>query len=131
MPLINELGNSKFLKKEEVGNGLLVTIAGCTQENVAMEDQAKELKWTLTFEEDVKPLVLNVTNGSIIASILGSDNTDDWTGGQIILFNDPSIMFKGKRTGGIRVRAPEKQTGRMAEARPGTVTKLEESEPPF
>lgn len=104
MPKVAELKESRYLRKEDVGNGLTVTITGSKKENVAPEGQEEENRWCLTFKE-AKPLVLNVTNGEIIAELLGSDEIDDWTGKQIELYNDPTIMFGGKRTGGIRARA--------------------------
>lgn len=119
MPHINELRESKFLKKEDVGRGALLTITGCVQENVAQQGQPDEMKWCLTFQETEKPMVLNATNGAIIAGFLGSENTDDWVGRQIVLFDDPNVMFAGKRVGGIRARAPRNQVaGGTVQPRP-------------
>lgn len=106
MPNINVLKNSKFLKKEDVGNGVLVTITGCTEVNVAADGAPEELKWCLHFAEVEKPCVLNSTNGQIIAGFIGSDNTDDWVNRKIVLYHDPSVSFGGKLIGGIRARAP-------------------------
>ena len=113
---ISQLKESKFLKKEECGKGILVTIDHLEQQNVAMSDQPEELKHCLVFREDVKPLVLNNTNAQLIASITGSDETDDWHGHQIVLYNDPTVTNRGKVTGGIRARAPKKQPPRSAPA---------------
>jgi hypothetical protein len=52
---------------------------------------------------------LNSTNAQIIAQITGSEDTDHWPGHRIVLYNEPSIAFKGKVIGGIRVRAPKAQ----------------------
>ncbi len=98
---------SKFLKKEDVGRGALVTIAGCVQHNVAMEGAAPEMKWTLNFHELDKPLVLNSTNIQLCEKICGSDDTDRWVGKRIVLYTDPNVSFGGKLVGGIRVRAPK------------------------
>jgi len=106
MPNISVLKTSKFLKKEDVGPGSLLTISKCTEENVGKEGAPEELKWCLHFEESDKPMVLNSTNGQIIAGFIGSDNTDDWTGRKIVLYSDPNITFGGKLIGGIRARAP-------------------------
>lgn len=104
---ISQLKESRFLKKDDVMRPILVTIKGVTQENLALQGQPPEFKWILHFmEPNSKPMVLNSTNGQIIAQILGSDETDHWTGKQIVLYNDPSISFQGRLTGGIRVRAP-------------------------
>lgn len=106
---IAELKESKFLKKEDCGSGILVTIKGVTQENVAKEGAPQELKWCLHVAESEKPLVLNSTNGQIIAAITGSDDTDNWQGHKIVLYHDPNITFGGKLVGGIRARAPRNQ----------------------
>lgn len=107
MPRVSDLKQSKYLTKEECTPPILVTIAAYEQVNVAMENQAPELKWALNFDEEDKPLVLNQTNGQIIAVITGSEDFDDWIGKKIVLYNDPTIVFAGKVTGGIRVRAPK------------------------
>jgi len=103
---INQLKESKFLKKEDCGPGILVTISKLTEENMAMEGDKPDMKWCVHFMEDVKPLALGSTNAQLIAAAVGSEETDDWAGKKIVVYSDPSIMFKGKVTGGIRVRAP-------------------------
>jgi hypothetical protein len=67
------------------------------------------LKWCIAFPELEKPMVLNSTNGQIIAQITKSEDTDHWTGQKIVLYDDPTVSFGGKLTGGIRVRAPRNQ----------------------
>lgn len=113
---ISGLKDSKFLKKEDCGNGILVTIRHVHQENVAKEGAPQELKWCIEFDEVEKPLVLNSTNGQIIAAVCGSQETDDWTGHKIVLFSDPNIQFQGKLVGGIRARAPRNQAPAKAPA---------------
>ena len=105
MPTVNDLKDSRFLKKEDVEPDVLVTIKGYEKTNVALESQAPEEKWTLSFRELDKPLVLNSTNGQLIQAIAGSGDFDDWIGKQIVLYNDKTVSFAGKITGGIRVRA--------------------------
>jgi hypothetical protein len=109
MASINDLKTSKFLKKEDVGEGALVTIRGVSQENVAKEGAEIEMRYVLHVEEYEKPMVLNSTNGQLIAQITGiSDNIEvGWRGWKIVLYNDPSVSFGGKLMGGIRVRAPK------------------------
>lgn len=103
---------SKFMKQADVDPPLLVTIKAFRQSNVAMDDQPEEMKWTVFFRETqpdgtpLKPLVLNSTNIQLITKALGTDETDEWVGKQIVLFNDPNVSFGGKITGGVRVRAP-------------------------
>ena len=106
---IGEMKESKYLKKEEVGKGKLVTIRELQKENVAMENQAPEEKYVLYFEEAHKGIVLNWTNIQLISQAVGSEETNDWIGKKIVLFEDPNVSFGGKLTGGIRVRAPRNQ----------------------
>lgn len=103
---ISHLKKSKFITKNDVETPKLLTVRGLQEENVAMAEQAEEMKWCLFFEEEDKPMVLNPVNVELIGQFLGQE-TDDWIGKKIVLYFDPSIMFKGKLTGGIRVRAPK------------------------
>jgi hypothetical protein len=107
MPKTSDMRESKFLKKEDVGRGVLATISGCVQKNVAKEGADPEQKWCLTFRELDKPLVLNATNVQLCEQVCGSDDTDDWVGKRIVLYTDPNVSYQGKLIGGIRVRAPK------------------------
>ena len=104
--LINEMKSSRYLKKETAGDGLLVTMDRIEQENVALDGEDAEMKYVLYFKDDVSPMVLNWTNIETIADIVGSNDTDDWADKKIVVYNDPSVRFAGKKTGGIRVRSP-------------------------
>lgn len=108
---ISELKESKFLKKEECDPPILVTIREVTQENIAKEGAPQELKWCVHFEETEKPLVLNSTNGQLIAKALGSEESDDWAGQKVVLYHDPNVSFGGKIVGGIRVRGQKQANG--------------------
>ena len=122
MPKISEMRESKFLKKEDVGRGVLATIAGCQQHNVAMEGAAPEQKWCLTFHELDKPLVLNSTNIQLCAQICQSEDTDHWIGKRIVLYTDPNVSYGGKLVGGIRVRAPKPSTAAPVVPEPPPIT---------
>ena len=101
---ISQLSEGKYLKKDDVEPPIKVKIESISQENLAQEGQPVEMKYVLHFTEG-KPLVLNMTNGQLISIALGSEETDDWVGSEIVLFNDPSVSFGGKLTGGVRARA--------------------------
>jgi hypothetical protein len=103
---ISALRESKYLKKEDLPQPMLVTMADIKEINLAMEGGKPDMKYALYFEELDKPMVLNSTNGQLIAKIVGSDETDDWAGKQIVLYHEPNISFQGRLVGGIRVRAP-------------------------
>ncbi len=142
MPRTSEMGNSKFLRQSDVGKGMLVTVTGCAQYPV--DEDEKDLKWCLTFHETDKAFVLNTTNIKLCEHIFGSDNTDDWIGKPLVLYTDPTIMYAGKMTGGLRVRAPKpagtpappraaaypgKALGRPAQAAPPVVDEIFTEDP--
>jgi hypothetical protein len=110
---ISEIKNSKFLKKEDVEPAILVTIREIAHENVGLESQAPDMKYVMYFDEQEKGMVLNTTNAELCSEALKSDETDDWIGHKIVLFNDPNVMYAGKRVGGIRVRAPKAQAAQQ------------------
>jgi len=103
MPNVNDLKSSQFLTKEDVEPPIVVTIKGYKEQNVEMEGEPERKKWTLFFHELDKPLVLNMTNGQRIEVITGSPEFDDWIGKKITLYNDRTVSFGRKLTGGIRV----------------------------
>lgn len=107
MPNISVLKTSNFIKKEDCDPPRLVTIADVREENVAKEGAPEDMKWCLHFKEMDKPMVLNSTNGQIIAKITGSAETEQWTGRKVVIYHDPSVSFGGKLVGGIRCRAPK------------------------
>lgn len=109
--------NSKFLTRHDVGTGVLGTIQSVSQMNVAKDGAPEELKWVMELAETEKPMVLNSTNAQLIAMITGSEDTDNWPGKKIVLYDDPTISFAGKLTGGIRVRAPKNN---KVEAKPAS-----------
>ena len=103
MPNIDTMKTSNYLKKEDVGAGVLVTISRMTQENMARDGEPEDLKWLIYFNEFQKPLVSNVTHREQIAAYLNSRISEEWSGKQVVLWNDPSVLFQG-RVGAIRIR---------------------------
>ncbi len=107
MPRTSDMIPSKYLKKRDVGVGVLCTINGVEQVNVAREEDEPQLKWVLHFKETIKGLPLNKTNIERLEKICGSEETDDWKGKQVVLFWDDTVEFMGEAKGGIRIRAPK------------------------
>ena len=117
---INDIRESKYLTKNDVEPPIKVKITGISKEDLSKENEPPELKHVLQFEGS-KPLVLNVTNAQLIALALGSEETNDWIGKEIVLWNDATVSYAGKLTGGVRARAVK-----------GTVTDdFEDSSIPF
>ena len=104
---VNDLKKSNFLTQRDVEHPILVVIESFEEVNVARDGAEPDMRWTVNFRGMDKPLVLNSTNGQIIAAITGSEDSDDWIGKQIIVYQEPNIFFGGRRVGGIRVRAPK------------------------
>ena len=128
---IGEMKESKFLKKEDVGQGRLFTIVKIERRNVAMDDQPEELKWVMSFKEVEKGFVTNWTNLQLIAKALGSEEVETWSGKQIVLYDDPNVSFGGKLTGGIRCRAPKNTQSGNVQPQSGNDPKPFDDEIPF
>ena len=77
-----------------------------THDETFTDDGVERKKTIVTFENFPKPLVLNKTNALSIAKILDFDDTDDWIGGQLIVYPD-LVQFGGKVVDAIRVKAPK------------------------
>ena len=61
--------------------------------------------WVVLFNKAKKYLILNKTNGSIIAGLYGP-HTDSWIGKKIVLFRT-KVKVKGKMRDVVRVREPQ------------------------
>lgn len=95
---------SKYLAKGDVGeDGLILTIKGFRQE-VVKGDDGDEDKIVLHFLEDVKPMILNRTNAALLAGATGVAKAGEAKGKQIVVYNDTSITFGGRVTGGLRIK---------------------------
>lgn len=127
MPKLSEMLPSRFLKKDDVPSPMLVTIGDIEQVNVAPQGQPEEKKWSMTFPELDKPLVLNSTNMTIIGQVYG-DDTDGWIGNKIVIYHDPNVSFGGKLVGGLRLRAPKNQKAAPAAAAKAPAGKFDDME---
>lgn len=95
---------SRYLAKGDVGeDGLILTVKGFRMETLE-GDQGDEDKMVLHFKEDVKPMILNRTNAQLIAVATGASKAGDAVGKQILVYNDHTISFGGKITGGLRIK---------------------------
>lgn len=97
--------NSKYLQKDDVGeDGVILTIRGFKRETLENDDGNEE-KIVLYFQEqDYKPMVVNRTNANMIANATGSRTAGESIGKQIVVYNDPTVQFAGKITGGLRIK---------------------------
>jgi hypothetical protein len=103
----DELFPSKYWKHEDLAEAPFVgRIAYVETEMLKSREGKTENKPIVHFTNSEKGLVLNLTNYNTIAEILGSEQTDDWRRAEIELFST-TTMFGNKKTGCIRVRAPQ------------------------
>jgi hypothetical protein len=108
MPKIGEMLGGKYLKQSDIDDETIVTVAKVGKANIAREGDAPEYKWLIRFDELPKPMVLNSTNVKRLAKACDSEDSDDWTGKQVILYVDPDVEFGGDIVGGLRIRAIKK-----------------------
>jgi len=104
MPKVSEMIVSKFLRKEDIEEDLVVTIKTVTLEQ--MPGDSGEQRWALHFRELPKSMVLNTTTIRVLEKAYGVDS-DDWTGKKVTLFVDEGVTFKGQVVGGLRLRCPK------------------------
>ena len=130
---LSDIVTSKYLSKEDCGEeGIILTIDRVEWEKVGENQSGKdEHKAVAHFREDVKPLILNVTNFEAITEGLGIEDSDDWGGQRIKAYNDPNVSFAGKRTGGIRVRTPKKSAPPPVAEQPVRSSDVSEEDIPF
>ena len=95
---------SKYLKASDLlERPHTVIMDRVVQEEIGQGDM--DLKPVLYFKKATKGLVLNVTNGRMIASAYGNE-TEDWSGLEIEIYPDRT-PFKSQIVDCIRVRVPQ------------------------
>ena len=97
--------NSKYLAKEDVGDdGVIITVRGFKKETLK-SDKGDEEKVILYFmEEEYKPMVLGNTTSTQLGKATGALTAGEARGKKIVVFNDESVMFGSKNTGGLRIK---------------------------
>lgn len=96
---------SKYLKKEDVLNPVTTTIQALTQEDIktAGGNESKPILYMV----GLKPMVLNKSNATVLYEVYGEPV--GWPGRAVEVYCDPSVMFGGKRVGGVKLRIPAHQ----------------------
>ncbi len=95
---------SKYLSKSDVGEeGLVLTVKGFRMESIKGDDGEEE-KVVLHFMEDIKPMIVNRTNAQLVGVCTGAKTAGEARGKQIVVYNDPTVSFGGKITGGLRIK---------------------------
>ncbi len=106
---------SKYIKAEDLqGNDVVVKITHAVVEKLNGED-----KVIVYFAGKTKGLVCNKTNFKQIVKITGQDDTDDWTGASVCLY-ETMVDFQGDSVPAVRVKSPPKKNGTQQTARPSS-----------
>lgn len=88
--------------------------------HVEMKDIGGDPKPVLHFEGKDRGMVLNKTNSNTIASAYG-DDTDDWSGGELVLF-EAMVDFQGKTVAAIRCKVPPRKPSQIVTSGPREVS---------
>ncbi len=115
MPKVSEMIQSKFLRKDDVDDDVIVTIKDVSLED--MPGDSGEQRWVLAFRELPKGLVLNTTSIRVLEKAFGQDS-DDWRGQKVSLYVDPNVSFKGQVVGGLRLRPLKAKAPKAAQLVP-------------
>ena len=99
---INTLFPSDYLKAADIVQPRVMTIRAIKLEEIGQDRTHKPV---LFFNEETRGLVMNKTNGAMIAHTY-SNETDSWLGKQVELHVEP-VQFQGRVVDAIRVRVPD------------------------
>src|SRR6185312_5132339 len=126
---VNDIFPSNYLKASDLkGAQVRVTIANVQMEMLGQGHDAQQ-RPVIYFEGKQKGLVANKTNMNVIAMVYG-DETDDWTGAEIILF-ETMVDYQGKTTPAIRCKVPPRKPAQAVASRPVGATAKREPPPPI
>lgn len=107
---------SKYMRKEDFPQPTLVRIVRCDMEGIKQDSGVDKPKPVLYVENPSNPdldcskgIVLNGGNWDMIESITGEhDDTNRWAGVDVVVFCDPTVVYKGKQVGGIKIRPSQR-----------------------
>ncbi len=88
-----------WLNADDVKAPQVITVTDVLEEKVGSEK-----KLVLYFEGSEQGVALSKTCINQLEEIFKSDETDEWMGCKATMFNDKSVMYEGKKVGGIRFR---------------------------
>lgn len=97
---------SKFISAADLqGRDVTVKIT-----HVAADEIGGKQKFVCFFAGKQKGLVLNKTNWNSIVRITGLDDSNDWTGAEICLY-EAMVDFQGDSVPAVRIKPPPKREG--------------------
>lgn len=115
----DHLGVADLEDLVEAKSALIFTIREVRQE-IGVRVAGKKGNHNIAyFVEKIKPLCLNAGNAKILKGFSGgSAFVEDWGGISIQLYIDPTVMFAGEVTGGVRINP--NAVHKRAELQPNT-----------
>ena len=130
---LHELSGSRYTKKEDVPHAMVVTIVDVYKESFESPGEKPKDKPVIKVAELSKPIVTAPSNLDDIHVALGTTggcDTSEWLGRKLVLWNDPNVMFQGKRTGGLRFKKYDRPGEKeVTNADRGNAEDLQEDEP--
>ncbi len=106
----DHLGSADLEDLIEQGSNLIFTISHAKQELGAKVAGKKMDANVIYFKENIKPMVVNATNGKIIKSFTGSSFVEDWNNVLVELYIDENVRaVSGGITQGVRIRPIQPQ----------------------
>jgi hypothetical protein len=100
----DHLGSADLEEMIEEGKPLIFTIKEAKQE-FKTKVAGKLIDANIVyFQENIKPLVVNATNGKVITKFAESPFVEDWKNISIELYIDKNVRMKGEVVGGVRVK---------------------------
>lgn len=97
----NYLGEADFREGEEK----IATIARVVRDETVVTAEGKSKKAVVHFQEQLKPMILNVARSKSIEKVSGSPYFEDWTGVKIQLYIEHGIKAFGDVVSAVRVRS--------------------------
>lgn len=112
---IDEAFPSKYLSAADIRDDEPIVTIG----SIGFENVGDDRRLVIHFQEMEKPMVCNKTNAKRIAYIVNNNETDNWIGKQVKLYEE-MVDFQGAIKPAIRIKAPPK----AQQARPGGIKSI-------
>lgn len=100
------LTNPNYLGAYSLPNGqdIVVVIDYVRREKIVGVNGKKEYEVVAHLKNGQKPFILNKTNMKQIQKLYNAPYIEDWAGRAIQVYFDPTVVFAGKKVGGLRIR---------------------------
>ena len=109
---------SNYIGKDDVPDPVIAIIDDVERQPIRNDAGGTDDKPVMTFAHgQFKPLILNNINWMTLEDAYGEDS-DDWRGKPVEIYVDPSVMFAGRRVGGVRLRIPTADASRPVPRKP-------------